>query len=800
MVPKSSSQWVWCGVLALACMTASAASASLTLTLGIPPPAWVPAGLAFGALAAWGLALWPGALLGWLLGALAAGLAPPDALIAAAAGTAGAAAGAAVFRWAGARPQLDRFRDVGILLLGALPLDAAVSAVAGSAGFAATGLAARGLVPLLLGGLVCAAFSLMAFTPLALGLRTSRWPRWTVRQWWELAAVFAVKTVSAAALVLPLPQAVHLAILILNFPILAWMAMRFNLLALGALLALTLGWGLVGTAMGYGPLVVVGYPALWFPLTGFAVLASSTSLLLYAATEVARRMRRDLTVSERRLRDIADSASDFFWETDESGRLLYVSERFAEFVGSETEVLLGRLGFEDTLAELRAGDWPEVTEAIRQRRGYRNLRVPVTVMSGDQRVLQVSGKPVFDDAGVFRGYRGACSDVTEQLEAADALFQAQKMETVGQLTGGLAHDFNNLLAVIIGNLELAEEYLDGMAEAAGMVRKAIDASERGALLIQRLLAFSRRQALSPRVVDVNALVSGFADIIRQAAGDGVAVKRTLHSGLWLVRVDPTQLESAILNLALNGRDAMKQGGTLTIETRNQAVGEGDGAVGDGLVPGDYVTVSVSDTGCGMDEETLSRVFEPFFTTKETGRGSGLGLSMVYGFARQSGGAVDARSTPGEGTTMTVYLPRHAEADGAGTGIGGGDAVPHGRGERILLVEDDPGVRDLMARRLLQLGYQVSVAEDGAKALALLGREPGIALLLSDIVLPGGLYGDNVAQEARKLRPDLKVLFMSGYPKTARDRIGGEEMPVLRKPFRNQDLARQLRRLLDRVDA
>jgi PAS domain S-box-containing protein len=795
MISETSASWIKHVALALACAAAILFIHPFALTLTVPAAAWLPAGIALGAMIVLGPRLWPGALVGWAAAAAATGLPPLAAVLSAMAGTAGAAAGAALFRRVGADPTLERFRDVGWMLLGAVPVAATVTAVAGYLALRVTGLppVAQGAGAGLPGYAVCALYSVLGFAPLAMGVSLRQRLAATARKWAELGAIAAIRAATTLLTAMATPYPVQLAMVVFNFPLLAWTALRFNLLVVGLLLSFTLFWGMAATTMGLGPLQDFGAVERWVPLTGFTVLATVMALLAHAAMSAARRLQRDLIASEQRLHDIAESASDFFWETDEKGRLLYVSERFTEFVGSETEVLLGRLGFEDALSELRAGDWPEVTDSIRRRRAYRNLRVPVTIMTGEQRVLQVSGKPVFEADGTFRGYRGACSDITEQLAAADALFQAQKMETVGQLTGGLAHDFNNLLAVIIGNMELSEEAVRDDAPTRAMVRKAIDAAERGALLIQRLLAFSRRQALSPRMVDVAEQITGLEDILRQAAGDGVAVRTDLEAGLWQIRVDPTQLEAALLNMALNSRDAMNGSGRLEIVARNVAVGD-DARGRDPLMPGDYVSLAVTDTGEGMSEETLAHIFEPFFTTKETGRGSGLGLSMVYGFVRQSGGGIDAASTPGKGTTITLFLPRHQETQ-ADTRDGVAAEPLSGAGEHILLVEDDPDVRDLMARRLQLLGYDVTVAEDGHRALGMLPQQRDIDLLLTDIVLPGGLYGDNLAQQARALRPGLKVLFMSGYPKTARDRMADDNAAILRKPFRNQELAQALHRAL-----
>ncbi|MEN3975179.1 ATP-binding protein [Emcibacter sp. SYSU 3D8] len=804
MIPRN---WAEAGkvfLVALACAAIAAFSHLFSIASIVPPATWWPLGIALGGLIVLGRVAWPGVFLGWLAGALIAGLGPAAA-ISAGTGTAAALGGA----WLAARLRLgtglDRFRDVGLLMAVIVPATALVAALGDALLFLVPELSPTAADPgdAILGRWLGCVFSGFAFVPLLMGMNQSTAIATRPLRWLEFAGILGIKALTAALINTPaLPNSVQLALVVSQFPLLAWMAVRFNLLGVGILIAVSLVFAQFGTAQGAGPLHGFTIGGQWTTLTSFCTLSTLTALLLYAAMEAMRRMQREVIASERRLRDIADSASDFFFETDAMGRLQYVSERFAEFVGSQTELLLGRVAFMDEVTSATEPDWPILLEHIRQHESYRNMRVPVTTMSGERKVLMASGKPIFDDHGLFVGYRGACSDITEQIDAADALFQAQKMESVGQLTGGLAHDFNNLLAVIIGNMELAEETL---AEAPGasksLLRKALNAAERGALLIQRLLAFSRRQALSPKVVDVNALLLGLSDILDHALGDGIRLRRDLTREPWLVRVDPTQLESVILNMAINARDAMPLGGDLTIVTRNDCFAEETMAGKDSLPAGDYVTITVSDTGTGMPPDVLDRIFEPFFTTKDTGRGSGLGLSMAYGFVRQSGGAIEARSEPGEGTRLTFYLPRHRDETGAVASTRNAAAGPPGYGERIMLVEDDAAVRDLLVRRLSGMGYEVVPVDNAVKALKMLRETSAVDLLLTDVVLPGGLYGDKLAEQARALRPGLKVLFMSGYPKNATDKMGqiGLDDPVLRKPFRNQELAAQLRQLLDRAE-
>jgi nitrogen-specific signal transduction histidine kinase/ActR/RegA family two-component response regulator len=387
------------------------------------------------------------------------------------------------------------------------------------------------------------------------------------------------------------------------------------------------------------------------------------------------------------------------------------------------------------------------------------------------------------------------TDVTEQRRIEAQLRQSQRLEAVGQLTGGIAHDFNNLLTVIIGNTELMEEtdnpFLRGLAE---MVRKA---AERGAELISRLLAFSRQQPLDPKAIDINLLISKMDGLIRRAIGGQLEIKSILGDNLWHVFVDPSQLESALLNLAINARDAMTNGGCLSIETGNIHMDDADVADQPGFAPGDYLLVTVSDSGVGMDRDTLARAFEPFFTTKEVGKGSGLGLSMVYGFVKQSRGHVRIQSEPGRGTTVRIYLPRAADGAALASQEVRDGALPRGS-EKILLVEDDALVREMVMMQLGNLGYRVVSAAGASEALGVLNAERGFDLLFTDVVMPGGLHGLELADEARKICPGLRVIFTSGYAENAVVHDGRVDHGVhlLNKPYRRSELATKIRAALD----
>jgi PAS domain S-box-containing protein len=414
--------------------------------------------------------------------------------------------------------------------------------------------------------------------------------------------------------------------------------------------------------------------------------------------------------------------------------------------------------------------------------------------------------PIYDSDGDLVGVAMITRDITQRRQTEEtleqtraALAQAQKMEAVGQLTGGIAHDFNNLLTSILGSLELLERGSDRLSDEArrfiGVIRHA---GERGAELTRGLLAFSRKQTLAPAPVDVNRLVGAMSELLHRTLGEAVMVNPVLAAEAWPVFIDRNQLENALLNLAVNARDAMPEGGKLTIETGNTYLDEDYCARHGDLRPGDYVVVSVADTGIGMSDEVMSRVFEPFYTTKPVGSGTGLGLSQVYGFVKQSGGHIKLDSEPGVGTTIRLYLPRYwgqiatdeAAASDADSALQPGNEI-------VLVVEDDPGVRAYSVSAARELGYTVLEAHDGPSALAMLERVPAISLMFTDVGLPG-MDGRRLAEEARRRVPRLRVVFTSGYARDAIMQHGllTRSVLLLPKPFTVEDLSRILREALD----
>ena len=401
-------------------------------------------------------------------------------------------------------------------------------------------------------------------------------------------------------------------------------------------------------------------------------------------------------------------------------------------------------------------------------------------------------------AGEGRAYvvRGVSIDITQQKKLEAELRQAQKLESVGQLAAGVAHDFNNLLTVIQGNAEMLGEQLAAQPRQQKLAAQIGHAAERSAELTQRLLAFARKQALEPRPVDLNRLLAGMEALMRRTLGEHIQISLACGAGLWTTLVDPGQLENAVLNLAINARDAMPLGGQLNIATSNVHLDNGQAAQFGQVPPGHYVRLVVSDTGVGISAEHQSHVFEPFFTTKEQGKGTGLGLAMVYGFVKQSCGHIVLESEPGCGTRLCLYLPQLLEVPPQALPVQPGPSA-RGQGQRVLLVEDDAMVRSYSHAQLLELGYRVVEAADGPAALALLRQRGNIDLLLTDVVMPGGMTGRDLADAARRLYPELPVLYTSGYPADALVHDGKLDpgLLLLSKPYRRHELASKLRQAL-----
>ena len=427
----------------------------------------------------------------------------------------------------------------------------------------------------------------------------------------------------------------------------------------------------------------------------------------------------------------------------------------------------------------------------------RDVRVQRRRKDGTLIDISFSGAAMYGPEGI-RGVAYALSDITESTKIEQQLRHAQKMDAVGQLTGGVAHDFNNLLTVITSTIDILSDGVADQPELAAIADLIGEAAARGAELTSQLLSFARKQALQPREVDVNELVLGTAKLLRPTLGENIEIQTKLEATAWPAMIDPSQLTTAILNLAVNARDAMPHGGKLTLETANIVLDEDYAAANHDIVPGSYVMVVVSDTGTGIPADIADKVFEPFFSTKEVGKGTGLGLSMVYGFIKQSGGHLKIYSEPGIGTAIRLYLPQagalsHGRAEASPPlAISGGD-------ETILLVEDDSMVRTSVTTQLKSLGYDVISAANADAALRLVDDGVEFDLLFTDVIMPGAMDGPQLAKEVARRRPETRVLFTSGYTETAMIHHGRLDPGVLllQKPYRRADLARALRQALDR---
>jgi PAS domain S-box-containing protein len=541
--------------------------------------------------------------------------------------------------------------------------------------------------------------------------------------------------------------------------------------------------------------------------------------------------------SERQFRTLADNMSQLAWIADPAGRIYWYNARWYSYTGTSHEAMMA-LGW-------RSLHHPDHLERVdsRMRRCFATGSIwedtfPLRGKDGLYRWFLCRALPIREASGNITYWLGTSTDITAQVKAEDALRElneslerrvaertrelaeinerlqieiseraqaeealrhAQKMDAIGQLTGGIAHDFNNMLTGVLGALDLIQRRVAAgrVGEIGRYIDAAMNSANRAASLTHRLLAFARRQSLNTQPVDINRMVMSMEELLRRTTGESIELEIDLSSALRLTRTDEHQLENALLNLVINARDAMPNGGRLLIQTEAVHVA----VMHDALAPGDYVRLGVQDTGAGMSAQVIARAFDPFFTTKPIGQGTGLGLSMVYGFINQTGGQVLIDSTEGQGTRIDLYLPCHFESNG-GTPADDEDIAPPraSQGERVLVVEDEPDVRMLVVDVLRELGYSVEVAADGAAALPFLEGGGRIDLLVTDVGLPG-LNGRQVAEIARQHRPGLRVLFMTGYAGNAlvRGEVLEDGMDMLTKPFTIDDLAQRVRGLIESAD-
>ena len=396
--------------------------------------------------------------------------------------------------------------------------------------------------------------------------------------------------------------------------------------------------------------------------------------------------------------------------------------------------------------------------------------------------------PEIDTAGLVVGCFVLSFDITEQKRMQAALVQAQKMEAIGQLSSGIAHDFNNLLTIVVGNLSILKEQADANPAVLNLVEPALEAGKRGAQLVQRLLSFSRQQPLRPTIIDIRSLIEDIIPLLQRSLSSRIQLSLEFSHEPLIARIDAHQLENALLNLAVNARDAMPDGGKLTIQACRVQLNDVDAREYD-VVEGDFVRIDVADNGVGMEAEILSRIFEPFFTTKDFGRGSGLGLSMIYGFVKQSGGGIQVTSEPEQGTTMSLLLPVYEAIPEEQTLIGQPEPMVSRSGQLVLLVEDDPDVRQVIRNQLLDLGHPVLEADNAAHALELIRNIHDIGIVVTDVIMPGSRNGREMAREAQALRPNLHIVIMSGFEDLLKDNHSHDnEFASLNKPFTKRELA------------
>jgi PAS domain S-box-containing protein len=543
-------------------------------------------------------------------------------------------------------------------------------------------------------------------------------------------------------------------------------------------------------------------------LAGIAIAAAIMAVgiaLSVIAVRNTRRMATARSASEERFRLLVDGVADHaLYLMDVNGHVTDWNAGAERLKGYSASEAVGQHFSVFYSEEDRQAGVPQQVLENATRRGKVEVEGVRVRKDGSRFWASAVVTALRDAEGRLLGFAKITRDITERMQhqealeqARAALAQAQKMEALGQLTGGMAHDFNNFLHVIKNALEIVGARVQSTnPDYVRYLDMAKRNTDRATAVTQRLLAFARRQPLDPKPSNPNKLVQNMTDLLRHALGEGIAMETVLSSGIWTVLADPNQLETAILNLAVNARDAMRRSGKLTIETANAFLDEPYAAAHPEVTPGQYVMIAVSDTGVGMTREVLAQAFEPFFTTKQPGEGTGLGLSQVFGFVKQSGGHIKIYSEPGEGTTVKIYLPRH-QASGAVVTVNAVAAHNSPTGEKVLVVEDEDDVRAFTTEMLTELGYHVSAAADAHSALKLLESSSGVDLLFTDVGLPNGVNGRQLADEVRRRWPTIRVLFTTAYARNAIVHHGRLDpgVDLIVKPFTQSDLARKVRQVL-----
>lgn len=524
---------------------------------------------------------------------------------------------------------------------------------------------------------------------------------------------------------------------------------------------------------------------------------SQANAMLRAEIAERQRIEEALRVSEQKFRSIVETTQEWIWSIDRAGRIVYSNPAVEKILGYRVEEVMGT----DSLRYLHEEDRERVLHLlpiwIAEQQGWTGLVLRRKHKSGGYRYLESNGLAILDDDESVRGFWGTDRDITDRMQLEAQLHQSQKLEALGRLAGGVAHDFNNLLMVVLGQCQILERRLADvhLRQASAAIRRAVD---RATAVTQQLLAFGRRQVLRPVVVDLNAVVRNMEALLRRGIGEHIELVTKLCPGELRVRADLAQIEQVVMNLILNARDAMPNGGTLTLETDRYCVGEGVHPPCPDMGGGEYAVLKVGDTGMGMDPETQARVFEPFFTTKPAGEGTGLGLATVHGIVRQGGGYISVTSEIAQGSLFAVYLPWD-DGDPDDLPYADSDGILAERGvETILLVEDEDDVRALAREALQERGYSVIEARHGAEAILLSQNYPDpIHLMLTDVVMPG-MSGLDLAFRLRASRPSMKVLYMSGYPgdDVLRDATGMGPSAFLQKPLTPAGLAQRVRACLD----